>query len=282
MKRYLFLIIIVILGQTLYAQKYSIYKCSDGVMIKHLNSTEWESCKKRDNLSLVDLIRIPENSSIVILDKTTNRLYKNSTEGEKKVKSIIDESIENANKVVKLLNSEIVQNTKSDNSNSYSSYGSIVRGDDEEVNALHMSICNYLIAVSRSNDLCTADDLIVRLKEDSLDEITFEFTNNTDKVLFVNVIRINSRSEFSLCYVFDQDTQIEGCMLGAKSNKKITEYVFAKDTDENVTYIPFGTTFAYDSKLLQLLLQSNNEISSETIVNDEIIVGNAIQAVETN
>lgn len=254
MKRILITLLALAICSPLTAQRFSIFKCSEGVAIKKRNSTEWVDAVRRDNISLLDVVNIPAGGNIAILDATSNRIYKLSKAGESTIKLLIDDARNEADNIAKLLNSEIQQSRGGCSTSTYSSYGAIQRGNDDDT--YYEALCNTLIytAINGRNSLHSNISANIIFVES--DEIAFEFENQNEDDLYFNILRYEPMTgKFSICYTFERDSGIEGYIVGANSRRLIMESIFAQDNEATVHYIPFATTEPIDGKLLQLNLQ---------------------------
>lgn len=254
MKRILITLLALAICSPLTAQRFSIFKCSEGVAIKKRNSTEWVDAVRRDNISLLDVVNIPAGGNIAILDATSNRIYKLSKAGESTIKLLIDDARNEADNIAKLLNSEIQQSRGGCSTSTYSSYGAIQRGNGDDT--YYEALCNTLIytAINGHNSLdCNISANIIFVESD---EIAFEFENQNEDDLYFNILRYEPHTgKFSICYTFERNSEIEGYIVAANSRRLIMESIFAQDNEATIHYIPFATTEPIDGKLLQLNLQ---------------------------
>lgn len=254
MKRILITLLALAICSPLTAQRFSIFKCSEGVAIKKRNSTEWVDAVRRDNISLLDVVNIPAGGNIAILDATSNRIYKLSKAGESTIKLLIDDARNDADNIAKLLNSEIQQSRGGASTSSYSSYGAMQRGDGND--ARYEALCNALIYVALNDSSSSKCDISANIIVVESNEIAFEFENNSNNNLYFNILRYEPHTgKFSICYTFERNSGIEGYIVAANSRRLIMESIFAQDNEATVHYIPFATTEPIDGKLLQLNLQ---------------------------
>lgn len=276
MKRIVITLLALMLCCPLMAQRFSVFKCSEGVTIKKRNSTEWTTVARRDNISLLDVVKIPNGGSIAILDATSNRIYKSTKAGESTLKLLIDNARNEADNIAKLLNSEIQQSRNGASASAYSSYGAMQRGDNDAT--IYTTLCNALISAALTNNSASSEISASIITIDN-DEIAFEVENRSDINLYFNILRYEpTTGKFSLCYTFERNSGIEGYLVGAKSKRSLHETIFAHDTNTTIHYIPFATKEPIDSRLLQLNLQKFDTARLETkdTVSDIVIIGNTI------
>lgn len=278
MKRILITLLALAICSPLTAQRFSIFKCSEGVAIKKRNSAEWVDAVRRDNISLLDIVNIPAGGNIAILDATSNRIYKLSKAGESTIKLLIDDARNEADNITKLLNSEIQQSRGGYSTNTYSSYGAIQRGNGDDT--YYEALCNTLIytAINGRNSLHSNISANIIFVES--DEIAFEFENQNEDDLYFNILRYEPMTgKFSICYTFERNSGIEGYIVGAQGRRTIQETIFANDINTTIYYIPFATKEPIDSRQLQLQLQLQGHDSSTAkfIKLDSVMIGNSIK-----
>lgn len=279
MKQSLLTLFALIICSPLIAQRFSIFKCSEGVTIKKRNSTEWVEAVRRDNISLLDIVKIPIGGNIAILDATSNRIYKSSKVGESKLKLLIDEARDEANNIARLLNSEIQQSRTGASANTYSSYGAMQRGEGDYTH--YEALCNALIYAVIKGDNSTKSDISANIIVVESDEIAFEFENRSNYNLYFNVLRHKPQTgEFSLCYTFEHNSGIDGYIVAANSRRSIMESIFAQNTEATIHYIPFATKEPIDGNLLQLQLQSFDISTAKFLTLDFAIIGKIIKIEE--
>lgn len=276
MKRILITLLALAICSPLTAQRFSIFKCSDGVAIKKRNSTEWVDAVRRDNISLLDVVNIPAGGNIAILDATSNRIYKLSKAGESTIKLLIDDARNEADNIAKLLNSEIQQSRGGASTSSYSSYGAMQRGDGND--ARYEALCNALIYVALNDSSSSKCDISANIIVVESNEIAFEFENNSNNNLYFNILRYEPHTgKFSICYTFERNSGIEGYIVSAQGRRTIQETIFANDINTTIYYIPFATKEPIDSRQLQLQLQGHDSSTAKFIKLDSVMIGNSIK-----
>lgn len=276
MKRILITLLALAICSPLTAQRFSIFKCSEGVAIKKRNSTEWVDAVRRDNVSLLDVVNIPAGGNIAILDATSNRIYKSSKTGESAIKLLIDDARNEADNIALLLNSEIQQSRSGASTSSYSSYGAMQRGDGND--ARYEALCNALIYVALNDSSSSKCDISANIIVVESNEIAFEFENNSNNNLYFNILRYEPHTgKFSICYTFERNSGIEGYIVGAQGRRTIQETIFANDINTTIYYIPFATKEPIDSRQLQLQLQGHDSSTAKFIKLDSVMIGNSIK-----
>ena len=277
MKRYWVIVVLIMLTSTVWAQRYDIFKCSDGVMIKYAVSSDWKSANRRDNVDLADMVQIPEGGLLVIHEISNNRLYKSTGSGEFTVKEFIDAAKAEAANIVKLLNNEIAQRKNAGGGQLYSSVGAVVRGDAQAENMRYDSLCSALLYAAQQTTYKGSGQLNVVAVESGDGEVNFEFSNNGETPLFVNILRFDKiSSKYNLCYVFEQSHNVHGIIVDGGGNCRVEEFAFAMSDNDNYIYIPFGTTEPFDSKMLQLLIQRGSKTKVKKIKASNVVIGTAL------
>ena len=177
MKRYWVIVVLIMLSSTVWAQRYDIFKCSEGVQVMRAASSNWVGANRRDDLELTDRVQIPEDGSLVIHEKSNNRLYKSTGSGEFTVKEFIDAAKAEAANIVKLLNNEIAQRKNADGGQLYLTVGAVVRGDAQAENMRYDSLCSALLYAAQQTTYKGSGQLNVVAVESGDGEVNFEFSN---------------------------------------------------------------------------------------------------------
>ena len=109
MRRITLLLVLMCLASAALAQsRYVVYKCSGDISVNRFRTQEWVPVQRQDDLSLLDMVRMADQASMVVLDTRNRGLYKLEEEGSKSLKAWIEEAARKADNVTANLNKELM------------------------------------------------------------------------------------------------------------------------------------------------------------------------------
>ena len=266
----LYIVILLFISAVVSAQsRYTVYKIIGSPQIKKFRTEEWVDLKKNDDVVIVDIVSIPDNESLVVLDKTNRSLYKLEGPCEKSLKALIDEVVNKSDKITANLNKELLSKyRKRDTSdNTHTRLAAVFRGAEESVSFLD-SMCTFIIDHAATikiqehlvcwkyGETLQSDNLKCSMVKVSTDEFFFKFSNMSAIDVFVNVVYVFDDGSCRLCYEFDYSSELPFILVPAGKEVSIPQYRFAS-SDTTGNYFMIASDRIYDTHALQVLLTKN-------------------------
>lgn len=267
MRRITLLLVLMCLASAALAQsRYVVYKCSGDVSVNRFRTEEWMPVHRQDDLSLLDMVRISDKASMVVLDARNRGLYKFEESGNKSLKAWIEDATRKADNVTANLNKELMSQVgEKGPQKSYTQVAAAYRGSEASpsyMDSLSSYIKEEVASLLRMNGLelsgCYGDfgkaSAFKGFREYlSSEEICFGFVNGTSEGLFVNAVYVDENGRCSLCYEFDYSSESSYVFVPAGEEVKVGQYPFAPFSDGGkILFI--ATSRPYDSHALQQLL----------------------------
>ncbi|MCM1150937.1 MAG: hypothetical protein NC209_08420 [Alistipes sp.] len=247
--------------------RYLVFKTSGEVKI--LTSTVWQTPGRRQPLTLHSQFLLSKGSTLGILDNESHQVYYIEKEGKHTVAQIISQARKQADRITKLVNSQL-RNTMSDElRNKQPIAGASYRsnGDDERLQALY----TRLAAAARQAPTPTGDQLdAMRILTPDKETFYFKLTNHTEQTLYVNVLVVadgKAQLAFPLGYTCNEPF----ILLPPGTGREIPQFLFAVPQEEKSQYYPFATPFAFDAQALQLLLRQEAKPTSDSSTSIELL-----------
>ena len=249
--------------------RYTVYKTSGPAQIKKFRTEEWVDLKKNDDVVIVDIINLPSNGSLVVLDKTNRSLYRLEGPCEKSLKSLIDEAVKESEKITSKLNDELLSKykQKDDTEGTHTRLAAVFRGTEESVSYLD-SIYTFIIDRAATvgmqdhivcwkyGEAYQSDILECSIDKKSCDEFFFKFSNMSALDVFVNVVYVSKDGSCRLCYEFDYSSEHPFVFVPAGEKVSMPQYRFAS-SDATGYYFMVASDRVYDTHALQRLLTKN-------------------------
>lgn len=174
-----------------------IYKVRGDVTVKSGNATS--KAEKRQKLATSDILTIPRNASVGILDTKNNRVFSSLSHGRMSVKQLIDEAKKNASNITRTTN-EMVWEAVAENAKTKANGYSIAGASVHEANAvIHapidlptgMSYLSYLRGLDEKKEYNDEYDAILVRRDINYDDETFKFAvfNTLSQPLYFNIIQ---------------------------------------------------------------------------------------------
>lgn len=269
--RYTTLIIIILISTfPSMGERYAVYKSTAGVTVLDKRTNTRIQLEKRAPLKLDDILTIPSNGSVSILDKESSQIFRCSEYGDITVKNLIDHAKENNKKIIRHINSEISATKKK--SHSATSLTALGVGSREPVSPnvyryLAKAICQPNVEISPEGPLLTiqkADD----------DAISFQITNPCDHEVMVNIAKIDTlNNRLTLCFLLSEESAKDNLMIQPFETVDYLSFKFTPPA-ENEILIPFSTGFLYNPVVLNRFLNKPVEPKVESV--NSIFIGKII------
>ena len=250
MKKILLIIISFVLVVPIMAQrKYEVYKLNGNVQIMHKNTGKWSSAAVHMILGEDDVINVPRNGSVSILEPKSGRIYLSDDKGKLSVKKRIEQAEKDADKLFRQVNRELARAADKDakNNNGYVSYAASSRG-----NTLEPDIYDSVYALLM-NMLCSAfqegnNPIVVHKEKDGNNMCHYSVINNSTVMLYFNAVVVRD-GEILPLYDFNSHS-IKMLPIRPGDNINLASYIFADDV-ENVIFL-FSERLLSLQKLMQL------------------------------
>lgn len=218
--------------------EYAIFKVHGEVALKRKGESEWHGVEKRNPLAPQDILRIDDNSSVMIIDIESGQIFRSTFSGEKSVYDIVSSAKVASASMTALacqeLYGEIKTNSMQDND---LRVGAVFRGDNDMSDL--DSLAKHLFK-DKNVELHIVDD------EDGVVHLSLK--NLANKPLYVNVVRISPIGARHICFEFKPGSDCEGLLLPEGASIDLPQYQFDSNGS---TFHPFTTTFKYDTRALQ-------------------------------
>ena len=263
MRRILLLCLLTLIVQPLLAQKYLvIYRLNGDVQLRRVNATEWTRAARRDALEWADLLHIPADGNVRILDLRDSSFYQLGPSGAITVRQQIEAAKKQADNITGRLNEEILADLKDQRAGTpgYSVKGVSYRGeaaDDTFIRELAAALLAHAEGdAPLSYEMVNEDD----------GGFHFILHNRSSAPLFVNVLR-RSPGKINVC--FETSTARNKFILipGGKS-LELSAYSFLAGAGQ---FTVFGTEKPVDSRAL---LRALNTAEAKTSIPDGAMIGN--------
>lgn len=262
--RTVYIIALLLFSMTLSAQsRYSVYKSQGRVEVMKFRTDQWVGVNKNDEVLLMDILKIPDDGALVILDAKNRNLYKMSGAKEKSLKALIDESVRRANDITYNLNKELLSENKPSDSvyEAHRRIAASFRGTEASASYLD-SLCSFIVTqTSQDSHRCwyydnpdSSDKITYDLVPTADGEYYFKFCNNLLHDIFINVVYSESGSNYSLCYEFDYSSEYPFIIIPAGQEVSLPQYLFPA-AEDNGNYHVLASDKEYDTHALQMLLK---------------------------
>ena len=185
-----------------------IYKIKGEVTVKTSGGTR--KGEKRQTVAASDVLNIPRNAAVSILDTREKRVYSSLSQGRISVKQLIDQAKSNASNITRTTN-DMVLEAVADNARSKSEGFGIAGASIHEANAvIHAPMdlpegMSYLAYLRGLGDGVYNDeyDVILLRRDINYDDETFNFAvfNTLSKPLYFNIIQQRTDREPELHFL---------------------------------------------------------------------------------
>lgn len=250
--------------------KYQSFRVTGKVEYKH--NGKWRDLSSRVNLDKYDSLRIFRGSSLQILDKESNRVYKSNSAIRTRVKDFIENSNSNSKASLKRLNDAFLDRMKSSvgNSEDHSSVGTAMGASFRNSpigESFEDSICSTIIYYANlacSSDSTFESNTLVANKVSDEDTYFLKIENQSSCSLCFNIISINVEDmSCQLLLSPGYQDKMPYIVLDAESTVTLDQFVFTRN-DEVLLVIALPNFF--DNEKLKNLLQDYKSTQGENLV----------------
>lgn len=251
MKNLSFIILAITIALPIQAQqpdKYEIFKVIGEITYLANN----EPVKPGDKVTPIDKLTLANDTKIGILDNTQQQVYYCSGPCTRTVAAIIRDAKRSADNAVASVNAQALSKIH-DNASTPKVMGVSYRGDAQESTRL-VAICNALRDIANA-----APDSLLNLDTVDLDDgsFCFKISNNTDSLLYANIIAIAPGREPKLCINVGMTEHQPFVAVAPYSDVTLSDFIFVDFSP--VEYYLFATHEPADSQALSILLSQNQE-----------------------
>lgn len=184
-----------------------VYKINGDITLKSGN--RWKPLQRRAEIASSDMLRIPAGATIEILDSDTRRLYSSLTSGDMSVNTIINEAINDADRVTLKANQRILTSINESGRKREPQFnGSGISIHDTDASTAltafdpskpYLRQLMQLPADAHYND---STDIILIRRDITDSDNTFNFAvfNTLDQYLYINIIDQNDNGEINFYF----------------------------------------------------------------------------------
>ena len=233
---------------------YSIHDWSGDVQYKTMKTQQWLPADKTVTLSVVDSIRIGENSHVNITNIECNKRIPSLSVGVLSINQIVKEAEKADSKsIFEVIICELKKKKEGENNpNSMSSLGAgqrelqSIAGNEKELAKCLAWIGRQ--AVDKQLKDTTKDVILHRNTTEK--GVSFAIENKSDITYCVNVLHVNiSTKTPSLCYVINEENQnVRNIIIPPTCCYGFSEMVFPNTAGD--LYILIATEETYDTEML--------------------------------
>jgi hypothetical protein len=269
MKNIIILPLLLLSSLALGQNNYEIFDFQNDVRFKHRGTTEWLQARKGATLGFLDSLYIADKSSVHIVDTRSNQVYHFTTVSYSRLKELRDAAKEQSANILAAMHAQIAK--KNNQGNSMTMLGATDRPVCASNNDFYTKLANSIVWVGKSqkqDESILTDKLQLNARDDR-GYLTFSIRNNSAEDYYVNVVMYNFEKKIaSLCYVIDDSSYDDRPWLFVPSNQllDLSAWHFLSPSSTK-QYMLIATKEAYDSNLLQMILQ---HLSWDTITDLDI------------
>lgn len=235
-----------------------VYRLHGNGVTMRAGST-WRQVQRRDNVTMTDLLHIPEGCAVELLDSGTRRIYSSTSTGDMSVESLIAEAINDASAITARTNRKILASVIENAASTRKRYGgaglsmhdtdagfeTAVISEPGESYLLHLMRLSPDEPYNDRNDII----LIRRDYDDNDDSFNFAAFNTLDTPLYINVIDQSDSGEINLYFE-------ENPLIAPKSETLVGQYRFILP-EEPTGYIAIASDKPFTADDVRALV--NNE-----------------------
>lgn len=204
-----------------------IYKVRGDVTVKSGTSTS--KAEKRQKVMPGDMLTIPRNASVSVLDTKNNRVFTSLSQGKMTVKQLIEEAENNASNVTRTTNEmvwEAVAENAKTKTNRFGIAGASVHEANEAIHApinlpAGVSYLAYLRGLDEQKEYDDEYDAILVRRDINYDDETFKFAvfNTLSQPLYFNIIQQRTDREPELFF-------LDNPMAAPRTQTIVDEYLY--------------------------------------------------------
>lgn len=241
---------------------YKIYKVKGNVTVKDKAKKEVKA-QRRADVSLSDILSIPKDGSVQILNSDSHRIYSSVSTGKMSVKKLIDKAEAHAADITKNINRKVVAavaETGKTKRIGYDALGMAIHETDIVAGAPipipeGMSYLSYLMTNENDPDSIHQKYLVLKtiMTEDGKnadgDAFNFAVDNLINRTLYFNIISRQKNGDISLMLP-------QNPMVGPKTGTVVTEYTYLPDNNAS-GYIVIASDGDFNVEDVKYLLNPN-------------------------
>lgn len=243
-----FACIIVFIGlscATIQAQKYQIFRYSNGVKMYHNN--QWTQAQRRAPLLLSDSIAIENGGFCTLLNTQTNQLFDVKKSGKFSLKKAIDATMRESSNIITQTTQNIANSVASTGkANNYNIYGATMRAEESTIQtnkSLANQLSKLIADINQGKSIKPSKNLSLQ-RTISNDSFTFTIQNNANRPYVFNILRIPKQGTPTFCFNLDKtDSEYFFLLIGANSTLTLNQVSFYLD---DATYILIATEDIFD------------------------------------
>lgn len=259
--RQIFLLTFLLLAITAHTQqnaKFEIFKVIGHVV----NASNQKDVKRGEAVEAKDKLIIGKDSKAGILDRQQHRIYYTQNPGTYSVASIVQKAKRKADNAVAAVNSEAL-NQLNNEGKQPKVRGVAYRGAEAD-NGYLQSVSNAICDISKA----TPEEAIRLEAINEDDAFYFSMTNDTDSLIYVNVISVRPDGMPQLCLSVGMTDNQPYVSIAPHSELTLPEFEFFNC--EPVDYYMFATFDPVDTQALSLLLNAGKRFDG--VENASIVV----------
>ena len=242
----------LMLPSALQAVSFRIYRVEGEVSI--LKNNKWVTPTINQELSVSDQFMIGEQGRLGIVNNENHRIYYTVRNGKQNVAQIISAARKQSDRIASNMHKQLTSNTKLTDS-PLPIWGGVNRGKQQNGDStafVYAAIYQYLQTQEKQASKLVSADIIT-----SDDSYFFKAVNNTDMLLFANVIRLPQASDDypQICLEVGYTMNEPFLVIGPHQETNWSNYTFLRENLQH-NYLLFASETPYDCQALQMLLRT--------------------------
>ena len=235
-----------------------IYRLNGDVTVTTSGATR--KVQRRDKLKSSDILTIPVDGSVEILDSDTHRIYSSTTTGLTSVKALLDKAVNDASNVTRKTNKKVLSAVAENAASQRTRYGASGLSRHETDGVSHglvalpsgISYLSYLMNLSNGDSYDDRHDIILMRRAYSENDDTFNFAvfNTLDRPLYFNII--DQHSADGNLYLYFRDNPV----AAPRSETLISQYRYLLPVD-TTGYIVIASDKDFTFDDVKLLLDDS-------------------------
>lgn len=270
MKRYFVIIITAFLCGLVSAQDLYVYSTIGTAEVKKGGS--WQKLKRRDAVSMTDMIRVADNSALSLLDRKAEKVYALSKTAEKSAQSAIDAVKDKQPSMSAQFFNHAMKSMFNGEADkiSHSAAGCTYRGDvvENDIAKSLASKCNgagLKTITNEKTDMAVSFEIIDRETGTVINNQTqvgtqsyFRLHNNSNTALYVNVLDLDAQGGSYSCLPMDDAQTMSHLLIPAEATVDLSEYAieFTEPVGSDC-FVLIAVSQPYDLRMVEKYLKSN-------------------------
>lgn len=267
MKRFILLVPFLVTCLFILAQgtQYTVYDVKNVALVPNN-----KALKANDKLNSKQKLKVIKGSFIKLLDTKTKKIYMEDKEGEYTVFSIIYNAEKKQNKRISEISGYVLEQVKKSNSSqqiSYSAIGGAYRGTDvTDLNdSIYYTLRQEIKKLPTMNKNASGNVFLElidvntnqQLNKNKGTEFFYRITNNSDKVIFFNLLQLRKDTKPKVCFNIGYDYNTPYLVIDRNSVCNLNEFIFLYE--KNNKFLLFWYPHAFDSKFLETQFDMNTK-----------------------